>query len=293
MTHRHDLPPNAVDAEREVDLARIGRALLARWWLIAGATVIGMAVGALIARGGDPVFQAQSTIYLGQPLSAAGTHQVQNIQRSSAAATRIIKAPALVAEVAADVGLDADALGDSISTRVIRRPSDAAGEGDLMEIIVRGPWQQRSEKAANRLAESAVSQLSTYADSKIADLEGELQVEQAELAALEGQIAELESSIASVDDEAERLRLQTVLSLREEQRARLIEDRVATELGLAVARDIERGRVITEAASRQVDARNRTTSMVVGAFIGLIVGTVGAFGWSAAARHLRRGLQGR
>ena len=214
---------------------------------------------------------------------------MQNIQRSPPTVTQIVKALALTAQVAAEVGIDADELREGISTRVVRRPGERAGEGDLMEIIVRGPWPKGSEDAANRLAEAAVSQLSTYADSKIVDLGSQLQGEEAELAVVDAQITELESSLASVDDEAERLRLETLLGLREEQRSELIEDRVATELGLAVARDIERGQVVTAAATRKVDPRDRSTSMIVGGLIGLIAGLIGALGWSAMIRRLRPG----
>ena len=85
----------------------------------------------------------------------------------------------------------------------------------------------------------------------------------------------------------DRLALSNLLVL-EQQRADVSEDLLATEQLLAQATEAERGRVVTEASAARVDARNTRTSIVVGAFIGLVLGALAALLW-APVGQLRAG----
>ena len=60
------------DAEREVDLHRHWNALVERWWLPAAGAVAGIVIGLLVSFGGNQVYTAKTTVYLGQPLSPTG-----------------------------------------------------------------------------------------------------------------------------------------------------------------------------------------------------------------------------
>src|ERR671930_220206 len=62
-----------LDAEREVDLRSYLSALATRWWLLAAGLVGGIIVGLLISLGGNQVWTAKTTVYLGQPLSPTGS----------------------------------------------------------------------------------------------------------------------------------------------------------------------------------------------------------------------------
>ena len=56
-------------AEREVDLARWRRALVALWWLPVAGLVLGAIVGVLFSFRGGTSYKASALISLGQPVS--------------------------------------------------------------------------------------------------------------------------------------------------------------------------------------------------------------------------------
>src|SRR5471030_1769735 len=64
--------PIDLNAEREVDLARWRRALVALWWLLVAGFVAGAIVGALYSFRGGANFKASALISLGQPTSPGG-----------------------------------------------------------------------------------------------------------------------------------------------------------------------------------------------------------------------------
>ncbi|MGH3113182.1 MAG: hypothetical protein ACRDOP_06925, partial [Gaiellaceae bacterium] len=59
---------------------------------------------------------------------------------------------------------------------------------------------------------------------------------------------------------------------------------LSVEQLLTVAREVERGRVVTEASAARVDARSTRTSIVVGAFIGLVLAALAALLWGPVVR---------
>jgi uncharacterized protein involved in exopolysaccharide biosynthesis len=69
------------------------------------------------------------------------------------------------------------------------------------------------------------------------------------------------------------------------QQGELRVERNTAELDLTLAREVERGRVLTEAAATKVAARGRQSSMIVGAVIGLLVGIVLALAWEPVRRR--------
>src|SRR5919109_1860471 len=67
-----------LDAEREVDLRNYLNTLVVRWWLPAAGLAAGIIIGFLISLGGNQVWTANTTVYLGQPLSPTGSVQIQS-----------------------------------------------------------------------------------------------------------------------------------------------------------------------------------------------------------------------
>src|SRR5581483_9704613 len=61
-----------LDAEREVDLARWRRAVVALWWLPVAGLVLGAIVGVLYSFRGGTNYKATALISLGQPVSPGG-----------------------------------------------------------------------------------------------------------------------------------------------------------------------------------------------------------------------------
>src|SRR5712691_11970023 len=61
-----------LDAEREVDLARLRRAIVALWWLPVAGLIIGAILGVLYSFRGGTNYKATALISLGQPTSPGG-----------------------------------------------------------------------------------------------------------------------------------------------------------------------------------------------------------------------------
>jgi hypothetical protein len=156
----------------------------------------------------------------------------------------------------------------------------------LVGVTVRGDERAPVEEAANLLGEEIVDRAASYADAKIALYEQRLEAQEERVTALERQVDDLAAAIERGSDlsSVERITLSTLLAVRQEQLAGARDQILTVEQLLTQARDVERGRIVTEASAARVDARSTRTSIVVGAFIGLLLGALAALLWGPVAR---------
>jgi hypothetical protein len=278
-------PAAELDAEREVDFAGYARAIAARWWLLVLGAVLGGVIGFLLGRAEGSTFQAQAIVYLGVPLSGTGSSPVASLASDPSGVAAIARSQAVIDEVAGQVGMSPAELRRGVSASPLgeRRTQSTVV---LVGVTVRGDERAPVEEAANLLGEAIVDQAAGYADAKIALYEQRLENQQERAAAHERQIAELAEVIQDGQDlsSAERISLTTLLTQFQEQLARVQDDMLTVEQLLTQARDVERGRVVTEASAARVDARSTRTSILVGAFIGLVLGALVALLWDPVAR---------
>ena len=279
-------PAAELEAEREVDFGRYARELVRRWWLLALGAVAGAVVGLLLGQSDDSTFQAQAIIFPGQPLSSGGNATLTSLTSDPASVAAIARSQALVDEVASEVGISPQELRRSISTSMLgERSRTQQVTIPLIGLTVRGEDRQQVERAANLLADAVVEEVSGYPDAKIANLDARVEAQRDRLASIEETIDRTTASVATGGLSAEtRLALSNLLLVLEQQRADVSEDLLATEQLLAQATEAERGRVVTEASAARVDARNTRTSIVVGAFIGLVLGALAALLWAPVGR---------
>src|SRR5947208_36788 len=90
---QRERPLPDVDAEEELELGRYWNALVTRWWLPLAGLVAGIAIGYLLSLGGHQVYQAKSTIYLGQPLNPTGTGQIQSLATNPSTVKQVVLSP--------------------------------------------------------------------------------------------------------------------------------------------------------------------------------------------------------
>jgi capsular polysaccharide biosynthesis protein len=281
------------EAEQEIDLARYWWAIVARWWLVAGAVAAGIVIGYLVSLGGGTVFQSRATVYLGQPLTPTGATQVQGLQTNPSTVGQIVRSRSVVAAVAADVGVSPDELREGISSKPVSGSVARLGQTPLVEITVRGPWRRQGAEAANLLADEVVERVSGYAAAKIEQL-GLLRAAQEQtLAATEEAIERYREALDSSTSlsATDRLVLVGLLDGAARDRGQLLEERTQTQLSLALAEEVERGQVVTRASASKVAARSRRSSLAVGAVVGLLAGLVLAVGWEAVARRRRERVE--
>jgi capsular polysaccharide biosynthesis protein len=278
------------DGEQEVDLGHYWWRIVGHWWVVVGAVVLGALVGYLVSLGGGTAYQAKATVYLGQPLTPTGNAQIQSLQTNPSTVSQIVKSQSVVAAVASQVGVPPGELRNGISTKAVAGSLSKVGQTQLVEISVRGPWKRQSAEAANALAETVVDRVSGYADTKIEQFTLLLDSLGEQIAASDEAIQSYRDAIAAGTglSSAERLVLVGLLQTEQQARSQLVEQRTSTELERAVAEDVERGQVVTRAASSKVAAKSKQSSIVVGAVVGLVVGILAALLWEPARRRMAR-----
>lgn len=281
---------NQVDAEQEVDFSRYWWAIVARWWLIVLCVAIGVVIGYLVSLGGGRLYQARTTVYLGQPLTATGSGAVQGVATNPATVNQIVKSESVVRSVADQVNVEPGELRRGISSRAVSGAGPRSAQTQLVEISVRGPWRRQSAEAANLLGDTVVERVSQYPDAKIELLQGLLTGQEQELEAIDSSVERYRDAIENDQSlsGSERLVLVSLLDNAEQERGRIVEQKTQTELSLAVAQEVERADVVTRATASRVAARSRGTSMIVGAVLGLLVGVVLALLWDPVKARLAR-----
>ena len=68
----------------------------------------------------------------------------------------------------------------------------------------------------------------------------------------------------------------------------VLNDQLQAKQLLIQAQEIERPQVLTRAAAVKTTARSRRNSVVVAAFLGLVVGVIAALVWEPVTRRRRR-----
>jgi hypothetical protein len=147
------------------------------------------------------------------------------------------------------------------------------GQNPLVRVSVKGDSRFKTAAAANALARIVVDRVSGYADKKIALLKDTITEQDRALARLD---ASLESASGA---EAGFLVLRRGELSGEVLRAR--ED-------LVLAEEIERAKLVENAVARKVTAQSRRNQIVVGAFLGLLLGLAAALAWESAVALRRR-----
>src|SRR5437764_3895384 len=114
-----------LDAEREVDLARWRRALVALWWLPVAGLVAGAILGVLFSFRGGNNYKAAALISLGQPTSPGGA-LVNGFGTNPRAVSQIVTSAAAQAQAAARADLRPAALRGHVS---VKQVGTATGAG--------------------------------------------------------------------------------------------------------------------------------------------------------------------
>src|SRR5215469_16566 len=244
-------PPPGFDpeAEQEVDFSRYARLLATRWWLPAAGLVIGAIIGYAVSLGGSQVYSASSSVYLGQPYSASGNIQLQNLQTNPSTVTAIVHAASVTGAVAAKCGVKPSAFRQGIATQSVPGNLSKNGQNPFVKITVQAKKAKVAACAANGLAHKVVGKTSLYAVRKINNFISQIAADNKSIAAI---TAGLASSQVSTTD---KLIFQT--QLRTYQQDKL----AATQL-LLQAKQVEEPQVLTAAAAQRVTARSRRNTVV-------------------------------
>jgi capsular polysaccharide biosynthesis protein len=293
--------PLDLEAEQEVEFRRYWNAITARWWLPVLGLVLGILGGYALAIGGGDVYRAEATLYLGQPFSPSGA-PVPGLATNPSTVNEIVRSENVLQDVADRSGMNLSNLRANISSRQVSPPAGrraVVGQTPLIEVSVTGQNARTATRAANLLAQEVVEDISPYVEAKITAIRERIEANELELADSQRRLDLAQRELDAILSDrglggTDRLVAVTNLNAQIgsliQQRGLATQNLLEAKEALALAEEVEAPRVVEQAAARKTTARSVGRSVVVGALIGLILGTLAAILWEPGAARFRRRL---
>jgi hypothetical protein len=262
-----------LEAEQEVDLGRYWSAIVAHWWLPLAGLLVGALIGYLVSIGGSQVWKASSTVFIGAPYSVVGGVLLQGLQANPSTVNTIVRSEDAIQRAATQAGMRAGDLRGHVSTKTISPGTGTVRTtaNPLVQITVQAPTRRKAQVAANALALLVVQRLAPYTDRKIETLKERVAADQQEVAVIERQARSSGDATAKA-----------VFGVH---LADVLDDELQAKQLLIQAEEVERPKVLTRAAAVKTTARSRRNSVVVAAFLGLLVGLFAALVWEPLMRR--------
>jgi hypothetical protein len=269
-----------LDAEREVDLARWRRAVVALWWLPVAGLIVGAIIGVLYSFRGGTNYKATALISLGQPTSPGGV-LVNGFGTNPRAISLIVSSAAAQEQAAGRADMHASALRGHVSVAQVGTVTGAgaARATPLIALTVTGSHRVTTAAAANALAKIVVGQTTaSYVGVKIRTFQSTLDNVTRQIGSINNRLAiiTLSEKAAKNLDPFQQLVIVSQEDNAETRLGNLIAQQETLQQQLAFAKEVESAKVVVPARSVQASAHSRNTSLLVGALIGLILGTVAA-----------------
>jgi subunit length determinant Wzz-like protein len=289
-----DKPDRArdADAEQEVDLGRIWRSVISRWWLLVIGFVVGAIVGLLVSLGGGKQWKATSEIYLGQPLSATGA-QISSPPTSLGLATAYINELYALRHASKASGIPVSQLSGKISVKpILGLTGTKIGQpAPLMLLSVTGSKAGKTQIAAQDLSKLVVAKFQTFPLSKIDIIKARLAQEQIQIVDVNRRLKAAENAQAALAGSATNAALVAnyaqIISTLSNERFASQSDITSARTSIAQAQGIEAPRIISPALSANQGGPSRRSGVVIGAIIGLVIGLLVAIFWQPVATQVR------
>jgi hypothetical protein len=263
------------EAEQEVDFGRYWRLLGARWWVLAAGLVAGALIGYAVSLGGSQTFKATASLYLGQPYSASGNVQLQNLQTNPSTVRAIVHASSVVDAIAKQCKAKPGQFRNGIAVAAIAGNIAKNGQTANVTISVQSAKRRVAGCAANGLARAVIDRISAFANQKIKNFRDEITNDEKQINLIN---AGLQRGGLSISDQ---LLLQLRLSTAQQ-------DKLSTSQLLLQATQVEAPSVLTGATPQRITARSRRNSVVVAGLIGLVLGAIAALMWDGVAAGFSR-----
>ena len=271
-------PSEDLDGEREVDLARWRRSLVALWWIPVAGLIVGAIAGVLYSFRGGSTYQASALISLGQPLSPGGS-LIPSYGTNPRAVSQITSSAFAQDQAAAKADMRPSALRGHVS---VAQVGTATGAGatratPLVSLTVTGAHPKNVAAAANELAKIVVqSTTASYVGVKVHTIQRTLKSLDQQLNSINARLQAVEQALNSDKslDLVDRLLLVTQDDAALARQGNLLTQQGVQQENLAFAQEVESAKVVEPARATKSSARSRNTSLVVGAIIGLILGAI-------------------
>jgi hypothetical protein len=267
------------DAEREVDLARWRRAVVALWWLPVAGLVIGAIVGVLYSFRGGTNYKATALISLGQPTSPGGA-LVPSYGTNPRAVSQIVSGAKFQEEAANYADMRPAALRGHVSIGTIGSAgAGAARTQPLISLTVTGTHGKNVALAANKLADIVVAKTTaSYVQEKIKTFNATLKNVTTQLNSITLTLGAYQAALKEAQkknvDPLQQLVIVGQENNAETRQGNLIAQQETLQQQLVFAKQVESAKVVEPAAALKAAAHTKSTSLVVGALIGLILGAI-------------------
>ena len=274
--------------EREVDLARWRRALAALWWLPVGGLVLGAILGALYASHGGSTYKATALISLGQPTSPGGA-LVPSYGTNPRAVSQIVSGATYQEQAANAADMRPSALRGRVSVGTV----GSAGAGatrtqPLISLTVTGSHPKNTAIAANKLANIVVEQTTApYVNEKIKTFQTTLDNVTKQLATITAQLDVYDKALAAAKnlDPLQQLVIVGQQNNAETRQGNLIAQQETLQQQLVFAQQVEAARVVERATAQTASAHSKSSSILIGGLIGLILGAIVAIAGESRFRR--------
>jgi uncharacterized protein involved in exopolysaccharide biosynthesis len=284
-------PEFDLDSEQEVDLGRLWRAVVTRWWLPLVGAIAGIALGYIVALGGTQVYKAQALLYLGQPLSPGGG-AILSLATNPTTVSQIVRSEAALKSAAASAGLRVGSLRGNVSSTAVTGATALKAQTPLVAITVKGRSLHKVQDAANALANLVVARTSGYVEVKLHAFDSQLAGINRELASIDTRLTVLNEAIKHSSSlgltPLNQLVLISQIDNAEQRRGQLLDEQSQVQQLQSLAQSVELGRVVEPAVAVPSTARSKRNSALVGLFIGLLLGVIAAIAWDPVAGRLNR-----
>jgi uncharacterized protein involved in exopolysaccharide biosynthesis len=274
-------PGPDLEAERDIDLRGLWDRVRRQWWIVAAGVAVGVVLGALYSVSGGSVFEATARIAPGQAFNPSGNQPVQTYLTNLDAINAIATSETTIQAAAAKLGIPPSKLRGHVSVSGV---TPLGGETTnsrstvLVEITVRQNKKKRAEDAANVVADIVKnSTTSRYVRKSLTIIQSRIDNYNARLKTLQQRIDLLEKALAqpglSLD---QSLLLAIQLDQAQGTQGQTIDAMTTAQQQQILAQDVQQTQIVQDARAKKTTARNRRSSIIVGAVIGLIGGLIAA-----------------
>jgi non-specific protein-tyrosine kinase len=258
-----------------VELRRVFAVIMSRPWLVIGATLAGVLVGLLISRGQTPVYQATTTMLVGQFMQSttvSRTDMQTSVDAAKMYADLALRQPVLDSVVSA---LELDMTWQQLKKQVRVKAVEGT---QLIEVTVEANSPEAAQDIANQVAAQLITispttgqtqedrENSEFVRRQLDNLKQKLEDAQIRVAALDSAIAASTSETEKAGLQAEKSALENSIIEWEQNfvsLSNLLHDASATNNYLAI---------IEPAQATSFPVRPRTSlDMAVGGGVGLIL----------------------
>jgi hypothetical protein len=267
----------------EIALGVYVRRVLRRWWIVAAAVVVAIAIALAGSSSGHTTYRAQTLINLGTPFTATGGAAITSaFCTSPVAPATLIKQEAIRQAAERTAGLEAGALKGHISSQPVPGAVTKLNFTPAVNIVVQGPFPGvKTARAANALAAEVREACSQYALARETTTKRRLDGELAEKKTLNGRLDQAQTLLNKIQADttlsptdrllAETLSSNTISNIT--QRQNQLDQFIGDDQSLLEQiRNVELTQIITPARATKVTAGGKSASLGVAIVLGALIG---------------------